>query len=136
MSLGRWARLAWASPCSLVGVLAAALVLLGGGHAWRADGIVEVVWRNTARGRLARWLPFRAITLGHVVVAVSSRDLNACRRHERVHVRQYERWGVLFFPAYALSSLWQGLRGRRPYWDNCFEVQARRLTDARHEETS
>jgi hypothetical protein len=136
MNVARCVRLAWAAPCSLVGLLAAALVVLGGGHARRAGGIVEVVWRPTARGWLARWLPFRAITLGHVVVAVSSRDLSACRRHELVHVRQYERWGVLFFPAYALSSLWQGLRGRRPYWDNWFEVQARRLAAARQEETS
>jgi hypothetical protein len=41
-------------------------------------------------------------------------------------VRQYERWGLLFYPAYGLSSLWQLLRGRRPYWDNVFEVEARR----------
>jgi hypothetical protein len=40
-------------------------------------------------------------------------------------VRQYERWGVVFFLAYPLSSLWQAARGRHYYWDNWFEVQAR-----------
>jgi hypothetical protein len=44
-----------------------------------------------------------------------------------VHVRQYERWGPLFVPAYLVSSLVLWLRGRDPYWDNPFEVEARRL---------
>jgi hypothetical protein len=41
-----------------------------------------------------------------------------------VHVRQYERWGPLFVPAYLLSSLVELLRGRRPYRDNWFEREA------------
>jgi hypothetical protein len=36
----------------------------------------------------------------------------------------------LFFAAYAGSSLWQLLRGRRAYWDNHFEVEARALEGA------
>jgi hypothetical protein len=51
--------------------------------------------------------------------------LHRLRTHEHEHVRQYERWGVLFFAAYPLSSLWQLLRGHRPYMDNWFEIQAR-----------
>lgn len=50
--------------------------------------------------------------------------LERCRRHERVHVRQYARWGPFFLPAYLLSSFWQWLRGRDPYRDNAFERQA------------
>lgn len=134
MTSERVAKLLWASPCSAVGLLAAGLVLLLGGTARRAGGIVEAAWRPTPEGRLARRLRFRAITLGHVVVAVSARDLDHCRAHELVHVRQCERWGPLFFPAYLLSGLWQGLRGRRPYWDNPFEVEARRLSGAPHQE--
>jgi hypothetical protein len=41
-----------------------------------------------------------------------------------VHVRQYERWGPAFLPAYLLSSLLQLLRGRNPYRENHFERQA------------
>jgi hypothetical protein len=135
MTPARFARLLWAAPCSAVGLLAAGVVLLLGGRVQRVGGILEAAWRPTPQGRVARRLPFRAITLGHVVVAVSARDLDGCRAHELVHVRQYERWGVLFFPAYGLSSLWQTLCGRRPYWDNAFEVQARRLSGAPHEES-
>jgi hypothetical protein len=51
-------------------------------------------------------------------------DPSAVRAHEQVHVRQYERWGPLFVPAYLLSSLVELLRGRRPYRDNWFEREA------------
>jgi hypothetical protein len=44
-------------------------------------------------------------------------------------VRQYERWGVFFFPAYALCSLWQAMRGRDWYRDNPFEREARAECD-------
>ncbi|WP_218164789.1 hypothetical protein [Pseudoduganella namucuonensis] len=82
----------------------------------------------TARGEASpwmRWLPFIAITFGHVVVGTTRPELERLRVHEHEHVRQYERWGAAFFAAYPLNSLWQLLRGRRPYLDNCFEVQAR-----------
>jgi hypothetical protein len=39
-------------------------------------------------------------------------------------VRQYERWGAFFIPAYLLSSLVQLARGRDPYRENHFERQA------------
>jgi hypothetical protein len=41
-----------------------------------------------------------AITLGHVVLATTESALKKTRSHERVHVRQYERWGPFFIPAY------------------------------------
>ena len=50
--------------------------------------------------------------------------LSSLRAHEQVHVRQYERWGLFFVPAYLVSSLWQLLRGRHIYRDNCFEREA------------
>jgi hypothetical protein len=123
----RLAALLWAAPCSAVGLAFGGLVLLLGGRARARAGTLEVSWRDddAACGRLARRLPFQAITLGHVIVGVTAQALERSRAHERVHVRQYERWGLLFFPAYAASSLWQWLRGRRPYWDNAFEIDAR-----------
>jgi len=64
------------------------------------------------------------MTLGHVVLGASRAELDRLREHERVHVRQYERWGVFFLPAYILSSVWQVAHGRRGYRDNFFERQA------------
>jgi hypothetical protein len=41
-----------------------------------------------------------------------------------VHVRQYERYGVLFFPAYLAASLAALASGGDPYVDNRFEREA------------
>jgi hypothetical protein len=65
-----------------------------------------------------------AMTLGHVVIARDRSLLDRTREHERVHVRQYERWGPLFIPAYLTLSLLMRLRGRRAYEDNPFEREA------------
>ena len=69
--------------------------------------------------------PVAAITLGHVVLGVSADALNATRTHERVHVRQYERWGILFLVLYPLAGVHAWMKGGNPYLDNVFERQAR-----------
>ena len=119
----------WAAPCSAIGLVLAAVPLAFGGSASYADGAVEVTYRDRLQGcgRFARRLPFRGIVFGHVILAVTREELQVIGAHERVHVAQYERWGPLFFLAYGASGLWQLLHGRKPYWDNAFEVQARRL---------
>lgn len=65
-----------------------------------------------------------AITFGHVVLARDAAALDSSRTHERVHVRQYERWGPLFIPAYLLISLFLLLSGRDSYRENFFEKEA------------
>jgi len=112
----------------------AILCLLCGGRAMRARGALEVTLSRRRHGRVPyRVLPFRAITFGHVIIAIGQEDMERSRAHEQAHVRQYERWGILFFLAYPASSVWQLLRGRKAYRDNCFEVQARRLGAARQQ---
>ncbi|MBM4218284.1 MAG: signal peptide prediction [Gammaproteobacteria bacterium] len=117
---------AWASPNTAIGLMLAAAVLLLGGQARRVAGVLEVggglvgTWLGPARIAL----PWRAITLGHVILGIDAPALEASRAHEHVHVRQYEQWGPLFLPAYAASSLWQLACGRRCYRDNWFERQA------------
>lgn len=116
----------WASPATAVGLVAALAARASGARAAFADGVLEVAGGGIGRaiGCLPRALQFDAITLGHVVIATDKRTLAECRVHERVHVRQYERWGVLLFPLYVLSSVTQLLRGRDPYRHNYFERQA------------
>lgn len=65
-----------------------------------------------------------AMTLGHVVIGRDAMALEGTRAHERVHVRQYERWGPFFVPAYFLAGAWALLRGGHPYFDNRFEREA------------
>jgi hypothetical protein len=119
-------RYVWAAPCTLVGCGAATLWLLLGARAQWFGGVLEV-----SGGAFAHRLPFDAITLGHVVLARTPHVMVRWRRHERVHVRQCERWGPAFFPAYLAAGAWQWLRGRRAYLDNPFEVEARRESAGR-----
>ena len=125
-------RYLWPFPATALGLTAAAVVVCMGGKARIVGGVVEVGGGRV--GALARLFPrvmhFEAITLGHVVLGSSHAVLYRLRTHEQVHVRQYERWGVLFFPLYAGSSLWQLLRGRDPYRHNCFEREAFRVAGA------
>ncbi len=120
-------RYAWAMPASAIGLLVGALALLLGARARWVEGTLEV-----GGGHLGGWADaaperarFAAVTLGHVIVGVDDLALSGCRAHERVHVRQYERWGVFFFPAYAIAGLRELARGGDPYRDNYFEREAR-----------
>jgi len=125
--LSRMASYAWASPCSLVGLILALPAMLVGARARRIHGVLEVavpVPRARLPG-LLHVLPFSAITFGHVVIGCCTAELDRLRDHEHQHVRQYELWGPFFFVAYPLSSLVQWARGNHPYLHNRFEVQAR-----------
>ncbi len=129
-ALSKAAKCIWAAPCSAVGVVLGTGVLLLGGRVKRSVGTLEFTFREgeSSCGKLAMSLPFRAITFGHVIIAVTEHELAQLREHELVHVQQYERWGAAFFVAYPASSFWQLLRGRNAYWDNRFEIQARLLS--------
>jgi hypothetical protein len=122
----RFLLYAWAAPASAIGCCIAVFVLCLGATWCIVDGIVEV-----GGGRLAslvRLLPrairFEAITLGHIVLGLNHTVLENHRLHEHAHVRQYERWGMFFFPLYLGSSLAQLLRGRDPHCHNHFEQEA------------
>ena len=119
-------RYFWPLPWTLVGLVAAVLVRSLGGQWQRADGALEAYGGAVANclQRLPPTLRFDAITLGHVILGVDAQTLESARAHEQVHLRQYERWGFLFVPAYMAASVWLWLRGDRPYRDNPFERQA------------
>ena len=126
-------RYIWAGPYTAVGVLLGVAAVLCGGQ-WRTHGgVLEIFGGRMGRliARAPRSFGFSAMTLGHVILAVDRSALTQLRQHERVHVRQYERWGPLFVPAYLLSSLVQLLLGRNPYRENHFERQAFAAAPAR-----
>jgi len=120
------ARYVWASPNTLLGLGIGAIAVALGARLHAVAGNLEIGGGLLGRGvaRLPAALRFSAITFGHVILATSRDVLPTLRDHECVHVRQYERWGILFIPAYLASSLWQLLHGRSPYWANHFEKQA------------
>jgi hypothetical protein len=118
---------AWTSPTTSVGLLFLPLAVAGGGKVRIVDGVIEIHGRWVAHF-LRRWVPISggasAMTLGHVVIGRDQECLDVSRDHERVHVRQCERWGPLFIPAYLLASAVAKIRGRNAYFDNPFEREA------------
>jgi hypothetical protein len=123
----------WTLPTTAVGVPFVVAALVSGGGMKVVDGVLEV-HGGLVSTFLRRCTPLRggasAMTLGHVVIGRSPELLAFTRRHERVHVRQAERWGPLFLPAYLLSSLAMFMCGKRPYRDNPFEREAYDLEEA------
>jgi hypothetical protein len=123
----RFVRYLWASPTTLLGLLFVIPTLISRGRIRNVDGVLEI--RGGITAWFLRYCTFLkggalAMTLGHVVLGVSAQALDRTRRHERVHVRQCERWGPFFLPAYAIASLVALISGRSPYRDNYFERQA------------
>ena len=118
-------RVVWALPYTLVGLLLSPTfrrrrlrsgVLLCEGARWPG----RMGWR------------YRAVTLGHVVLSVDELDPQTFA-HELQHVRQYERLGPLFVPAYLGASLWARLHGGHHHRDNRFETQVRRRMETLQE---
>ncbi len=127
-------RYAWASPTTSLGLIAVVLTIITRGRCAIVAGVVE------AHGGFASWFLRRivpleggasAMTIGHVVIGRDRESLDRTREHERVHVRQCERWGPFFIPAYFIECGLARWRGQDPYYANRFEVEAYRLSDAR-----
>ncbi|GAC1406188.1 MAG: hypothetical protein NVSMB6_02020 [Burkholderiaceae bacterium] len=131
----------WALPLSLLGLIIAVPVLLAGGQV-----TIELASRTSSagsrrgllpallvRGRVGDFLlahhPFGAMqgmAVGHVVIVHRDATLRRLLAHEMAHVAQAACWGVLFPFAYLSASAWAFSRGRDGYWDNVFEVAARK----------
>jgi len=116
----------WAMPNTLIGLILGMVMLALGGRVRQASGALEFSdgWLGRALSQTPGTKRFCAITFGHTIIGVNGAELLRLRAHEQVHVRQYERWGPLFLPAYLLASVWTWYRGGRPYLDNVFERQA------------
>jgi hypothetical protein len=120
LSFIRLAKLAWAGPWSLVGLLLAPFFRKRS----RQRGFL--LCQGAEWPRRLGW-KYRAITFGHVVLCVDAADPGVLA-HELVHVRQYERWGPLLVPAYLIASLVALVRGGHAHRDNAFETAARRIS--------
>jgi hypothetical protein len=116
-------------PTTFLGLLFLPLAIFSGGGAQWYGGVLEI-----HGGLVARFLCWpagmfleggaSAMTLGHVVLGRDPRALRETRSHERIHVRQCQRWGALFIPAYLIASAIVWMRGKDGYRDNPFEKEA------------
>jgi hypothetical protein len=119
----------WVSPGTILGLMIGGLGLCTGGACRRVGPTLEF-WGGVVTKLLeSRMLSALGMTLGHVVIGVSATALDRVRAHEWVHIRQYERWGPLFIPAYLARSANLYLQGRDGYLDNPFEIEARQERD-------
>jgi hypothetical protein len=119
----------WTFPTTAIGLLFLPPTLLSGGRARWVAGVLELHGGFTAfslRRGAGLFLPggAAAMTLGHVVLGQDAEALDRTRAHERVHVRQCQRWGIFFIPAYLLASLVLWVRRADAYRDNPFEREA------------
>ena len=128
--LTRLFLLIWVSPNSLVGLLIGLSGLSTGGKVQLHRGCLE--FSGGVIGWLLQRLPpggVLAMTLGHTIVGQSESGLAVARDHEQVHVRQYERWGPLFIPAYLSCSVLLWMQERDYYRENPFEIEAYAVSD-------
>ncbi len=127
---------AWALPTTVVGLALVAVAVTTGARAALVEGVLEA-HGGLLDPFLRRGVPLRggasAMTLGHVVVGRDPDALARTRLHERVHVRQAERWGPFFVPAYVLASVICSARGGHYYRDNRFERDAVAVASRAHD---
>ena len=129
MPIVKWLIYLWVLPTSLPGLVMALLTLATGGQAKVVDGVLEICG-GASDFYLRRVVGLvmsggaSAMTLGHVVLGRDLDLLDATRSHERIHVRQCEKWGPLFIPLYLGASLVVWMKGLRAYEDNPFEREA------------
>lgn len=125
---GRLLCVLWALPLTLPGLGLLLLALCTGGRRHALPGALAVSGGWPAwwlrKGRLRRY-PVLAITCGHVIIGRDAPSLQRALLHELAHVRQFERWGILFPLAYVCAGLLACRRGGSYYHDNRFEVEAR-----------
>jgi hypothetical protein len=119
-------RYLWPFPITMFGLILAGIVKASGGACSRHGNALEA--SNGAASRLLwlmnPWGNIEAITLGHVILARDTDTAARLRTHEHTHVRQYERWGMIFPFAYLASSAIAVMKGGDAYRDNVFEREA------------
>lgn len=114
---------AWAAPMTAVGVV---LGLSTGVRPRRTDGVLLFAGARGPARLLLGVQGYDAITFGHTVIALAEPSPSLLA-HELVHVRQAERLGALFAPAYGLLWLVYGY-GRHPL-ERAARLGGRRATE-------
>ena len=121
----------WALPLTLVGLLLALPVIACRGEVRlvRSTRAPALLFSGRAADYMLERHPFGAMcamAIGHVVIAERSSLTRRILTHELAHVRQAACWGILFPFVYLGASAWAMLRGQDAYWNNVFEIAARK----------
>ena len=126
-------KIIWALPNTIFGIFFGILGVLTGGS-WQRQGRTIEFWGGIV-GWILKKFPIgsygaAALTLGHVILAQDADLMRRSRKHENVHVKQYEHWGIFFLPYYFLGWLYLSTlkfafgKDVNPYRDIPFEKEA------------
>ena len=124
---------AWASPMTLFGVVYASAFKALGWYKWHGvegDALVWLARPSTGPAFLSRlWTGWGGHAMGNVIV-LNDNAPNKARIlvHEQKHVDQMMRLGIFQPIIYGLCyvGIKLGCPGSSPYYDNPFEIDARR----------
>ena len=115
----------WSLPGSLVGIV---LALIGRPtFAMVESGSLVIGVRRIPVPSWAIGQTWGMVVLVCVDIAGKPAECSMVLDHEAVHVRQWMVLGPLFLVAYPRACVWAWLRGGKPYEDNWFERQARKV---------
>ncbi|MGH8908011.1 MAG: hypothetical protein ACRD0K_16220 [Egibacteraceae bacterium] len=113
----------WASPISLVGLVAGAATAV---RPTRREGVLLFPHARGITGWVLRKRHYAAGTFGHVVVCTRDPE-PSLMAHELIHTRQAERFGPLMAPVYlGLLAIY---RYRRHPMERAARLAEQRLTD-------
>lgn len=123
----------WAAPLTAAALVYVLLLTALGWYEWigvRGDALVWKFRPKCSPGFMRRWWKgWGCHSLGNVIVTRVNPDgklTASTMRHAQAHVNQQMRLGVFFPVLYGLSSLSLWLIGGHAYYDNPFEISARR----------
>ena len=123
----------WASPLTIIGIFYASLFRVFGWYKWaRVDGDA-LVWTTSLNNCplvvRSYWQSWAGHAVGNVVV-MNEKYLDKPKyvMHELKHVDQMMRLGIFQPILYTLChiAIKLGCSGSNPYYDNPFEIDARR----------
>lgn len=123
----------WGAPVTFVGVVYSLFCWAMGWYKWHGiegDGIVWFLdYTSSPKWLVNLWRGWAGHAIGNVVVlSASPSDKTSALKHELKHVNQCMRLGIFQPIVYAINMLAIkiGCSDSHPYYDNPFEIDARR----------
>ena len=123
----------WASPITLLGLLYASAFWALGWYKWAGRHSDALVWQvseeDCPEWLRKYWKSWDGHAIGNVVVLkYLPSEIPTTLTHELKHVDQVMRLGIFQPIVYGLSflAIKYGCPGSNPYYDNPFEIDARR----------
>lgn len=124
---------AWAAPVTLPGLAYVVIFTILGWYSWYGQLGDAIIWTinidKSPSWLLSLWERWAGHTIGNVVVLKSfPEEKPVILTHEQKHVDQCMRLGIFqpIFYAMNMLSIKLGCSGSDPYYDNSFEIDARR----------